>query len=143
MSTTVGETPTEPEVDPVAVALAEAAANPGLGGGELSDRQRADLRREIGGCWSVGSASTAALNTTVTVEWVINPDGTIVGSSFELVDFSGGAQADADVAYRIARSAISRCQRADGRLGYTLPADEFQEPVRLRLSFDPSEMRLR
>ena len=143
VSTTGGETPTEPEVDPVAVALAEAAANPGLGGGELSDRQRADLRREISSCWNVGSASTAALNTTITVEWVMNPNGTIDDNSVELVGFSGGAQADADVAFNAAFSAIVRCQRDNGRSGYTLPAGEFQEPVRLRLTFDPSEMRLR
>ncbi len=149
---TGGESAAEPDVDPVAAALAEAAASAsadptpsvqGLQGGDLSDGQKADLRREIRNCWSVGSASTAALNTIVTVEWVINPNGSIDGGSFEMVAFEGGSRADADVAYRMARSAISRCQNDGGRSGYTLPADQFQEPRRLRLSFDPSEMRLR
>lgn len=151
-SSSSGSSASDPEVDPVAAAIAEAAAASsaetstevaGLAGGTLSDSEKADLRREIRNCWSVGSASTAALNTIVTVEWIMNPNGTIDSNSFDLVSFSGGAQADADVAYRMARSAIARCQTAGGRSGYTLPAGEFQEPVRLRLSFDPSEMRLR
>ncbi|KAG1713648.1 hypothetical protein GQR58_002116 [Nymphon striatum] len=149
--TAVAQTPTEDAVDPVAAALAAAGAadtpaptpNPGLSGGELSDGQKADLRREIRNCWSVGSASTAALNTTVVVEWTMNPNGSIDGSSFELVSFSGGARADAEVAYRMARSAIARCQNDSGRNGYSLPSEQFSEPQRLRLAFDPSEMRLR
>jgi hypothetical protein len=151
--TVEAEVPTEDVVDPVAVALAEAGAaetqeptpneTTGLAGGDISDGQKADLRREIRGCWSVGSASTAALNTIITVEWIMNPDGSIDGGSFDLVAFEGGGQADADVAYRIARSAIARCQRDGGRSGYTLPSEQFTEPRRVRLRFDPSEMRLR
>lgn len=148
------EAPADDAVDPVAAALAEAgaadtptppAADPttGLGGGDISDGAKADLRREIRNCWSVGSASTAALNTLITVEWVMNPDGTIDASSITLTGFEGGGQADADVAFRIARSALVRCQRDGGRTGYTVPAEQFQQARRLRLTFDPSQMRLR
>lgn len=143
--------------DPVAAAVAEAAAQaaqstetaasndptPGLGGGDISDGAKADLRREIRNCWSVGSASTAALNTLITVEWVMNPDGSVDANSIQMVGFEGGGQADANVAFRIARSAIVRCQRDGGRSGYTVPADQFQSARRLRLQFDPSQMRLR
>ena len=140
----------EAEVDPVAAALAEAtaaastpAATQGLAGGDLSDGQKADLRREIGGCWSVGSASTAALSTLITVEWVMEPNGSVDTGSIEMVGFEGGSQADANVAFRIARSAIVRCQNDGGRSGYSLPPEEFNEARRFRVTFDPSQMRLR
>lgn len=155
----VAQTPTEDAVDPVAAALAAAGAGtpatppteptpptaptPGLGGGDISDGQKADLRREIRGCWSVGSASTAVLNTRVTIEWNMNPDGTIDGGSFDMVGFEGGSQSDANIAFRIARSAIAQCVRHNGRNGYTLPQEEFQNVRRLRLTFDPEQMRLR
>ena len=156
----VAETPADDAVDPVTAALEEAGAGetqatpatdptpptnptPGVSAGELSDSQKADLRREIRSCWNVGSASTAALSTRITVEWIMQPSGAVDVASIQMIGFEGGGQSDANVAFRIARSAIARCENQGNRRGYTLPPDQFQGPVLLRLTFDPSEMRLR
>ncbi|MEL6958619.1 MAG: cell envelope biogenesis protein TolA [Pseudomonadota bacterium] len=129
------ETTSEPALDPTPTV--------GANGGDLSAGDRASLLRQIGGCWSVGSLSTAALNTRVTVQWAMDAGGILDVNSIEMTGFEGGSSADAAVAYRQARSALVRCQNANGRQGYDLPQEQFQTRRILQLTFDPSEMALR
>lgn len=146
---TASEEPTE-EVDPVAAALAEAVASEtaseptaGVSGGDLSDAAKTSFLRQIGNCWNVGSASTGALQTRVTVGFSMTPDGLLDANSIRLLGFTGGSQADADVAYRIARSALVRCQTDAGRAGYDLPQDQYDLWRNVELTFNPERMRTR
>ena len=141
----------EPEAseaaDPVAEALAETAADPnpqpsaGIAGGQLSDAAKTGFLRQIGRCWNVGSASTAAQRTKVTVGFSMTENGRVNTSSIELLGFEGGKQADADVAYRMARSALLRCQNETDGAGYDLPADKYDQWRNVELTFNPENMR--
>ena len=146
------ETPTEDAVDPVAAALAAAGAvdtpadtptpTHGLGGGDISDGDKANIMRQIGQCWTLGAVSSAAMRTSVTVRFSMNAGGVLDTGSFEMTSFAGGTAADAEVIYRAARSALVRCpQGQSGR--YDVPAEQFQTRRDLQLVFDPSQMALR
>lgn len=146
-SETSGETSTETEIDPVAAALAEAAAanptpTPGLGGGDISDRDKANILRQIGGCWNLGAVSSSAIRTSVTVRFSMDAGGVLDTGSFEMTSFSGGSAADAEIVYRAARSALTRCPQGNSR-NYDVPEEQFQTRRDLQLVFDPSQMALR
>jgi hypothetical protein len=93
---------------------------------------------QVAPCWSVNVGSRAA-NVAVTIGMELLPDGKVVASSLELVDFEGGNQSDANVAFQAGRRAILRCQKD----GYDLPEDEYHLWRNLEIKFDPSEMRKR
>ena len=119
------------------------APNPGLGGGDISDGDKANILRQIGSCWSLGSASTTAMRTSVTVRFSLEAGGGLDASSIQMTDFNGGSAADAEVIYRAARSALVRCNNSGNRQGYDVPAEQFQTRRDLQLVFDPSQMALR
>jgi hypothetical protein len=147
----VVETPTEDAVDPVAAALAAAGAvetptptstptpTPGLSGGQLSEGDKTGFLRQIGGCWNVGSMSTAAQSTIIVMTFDMSQDGKPVSGSESLESFSGGDATDADVVFRTARSALFRCVRD----GYELPREQYAQWQRVELTVDPTQMRLR
>ena len=115
---------------------------PDLGDRDLSDRDKANIMRQIGQCWALGAVSSAAMRTSVTVRFSMNAGGVLDTGSFEMTSFAGGTAADAEVIYRAARSALVRCpQGQSGR--YDVPAEQFQTRRDLQLVFDPSQMALR
>ena len=138
------DTPTE---DAVAQAVAEAAAEAppqptaGVAGGDLSDAAKTSFLRQIGNCWNVGSASTGAMQTKVTVAFSMTEDGRVDTGSIRMLSFEGGSQSDADVAYRMARSALVRCQNDGGRSGYDLPDDKYDQWRNVELTFNPENMQ--
>lgn len=147
--------PDAPAVDPVTAALNDAGAgdpqpapqptpsSQGLGGGDISDGDKRSILRQIGGCWTLGSASTAAMRTQITVQFALLPGGEIDVGSIRMTSYSGGSATDADVIYRASRSALIRCANDGGRQGYDVPAEQFQTRRDLQLVFDPSQMALR
>ncbi|MGJ8609949.1 MAG: cell envelope biogenesis protein TolA [Octadecabacter sp.] len=142
-----------PAVDPVAAALAAAGAvesstqpattTPGASGGQLSNSDTASLLRQIGNCWILGAVSTAAMSTSVTVQFAMDAGGILDTNSIQMTNFSGGSAGDAEVIFRVAKSALVRCRNDGGRTGYDVPQEQFQTRRDLQLVFDPSDMRLR
>lgn len=121
----------------------EPSVNTGLSGGQLTDSQTASFLRQIGSCWTLGAISTAAMSTSVTVQFSMDTGGVLDTGSIRMTAFAGGSAADADIIYRAAKSALVRCRTADGRTGYDVPEEQFQTRRDLQLIFDPSDMRLR
>lgn len=116
------------------------APAPGAGGGELSQAATDGFLGQISQCWSIGSASTAVLQTQVTVAFSMTEAGLVDTGSIRMIGYSGGGQAEADIAYRIAKSALVRCQNFGGRSGYDLPRDQYNLWRNVELTFDPVNM---
>ncbi|SLN49886.1 cell envelope biogenesis protein TolA [Pseudooctadecabacter jejudonensis] len=141
------------DVDPVAAAVAEAASQateptpptpateptPGLGGGELSEGDKAGFLRQIGNCWNTGTLSTGAQNTIIVMAFAMTPEGRPVTDSISLDSFTGGSAADAEAAFQTARRALIRCTDE----GYDLPRDQYSLWQRVELTVDPTAMRQR
>ncbi len=130
-------------VEAAVAAATEAATAPpqtgNQGGGELSADAKNGFLRQIGSCWSVGSAGTDVLSTVVTVGFSMTEDGRPDTNSIRLVSFTGGTQSSADIAFRIAKSALVRCTRD----GYDLPRDQYETWRNIELTFNPERMRTR
>ncbi|MEM8729610.1 MAG: energy transducer TonB [Pseudomonadota bacterium] len=126
--------------DAVAAALGQAGApssaptGPPLTGGE-----REALRVAVSQCWSVGSLSSAALETTVVAGVSMTPDGRPVTNSIRLLSWSDGTEAAAQQAFGAARRAIIRC----GQQGYPLPADKYEQWREIEMTFNPEKMQYR
>jgi hypothetical protein len=149
------ETPAEapetvdPEAEAIAAALAEAVSEAGAGEGAgatdapqgppLTAGEIGDMRFAVQSCWTIGSVSTEAMSTVVTVRVTMNPDGTPDVGTIRMTGFTGGSDAAAQVMFRAARSAIVRCTRE----GYPLPPEKYDQWRDLELVFDPNGMRLR
>ncbi len=97
------------------------------------------LRVAIKKCWNLSTVSSAAMQTTVTVQLRVLQDGTPDGASIRMTGFTGGSEATAKPLYEAAYRAIVRC----GKDGFPLPADKYDTWKELELVFDPSGMRLR
>lgn len=111
--------------------------------GTLSQSVKTGFLRQIRGCWNMGSASTAVLNTKVTLAFSMGRDGQVNIGSIAMISFEGGSRSDADIATRIAKSALIRCQNAEGRSGYEMPADKYDQWRNVELKFNPDKMRQR
>jgi hypothetical protein len=117
------------EASDTPVAGAGTAANgPPLTFGE-KDALRADVQR----CWNQGAISTDATRVVVTVRVQMSPDGRPGG--MELLSAEGGDDTAVAVAFRTARSAISRC----GANGYALPAEKYEQWKVIDMIFDNKE----
>lgn len=132
--------------DAIAAALAEAnaeAASSGQGsaptGPPLTSGEKDALRISVQQCWNVGSLSTDALRTTVTVYVLMNEDGKPDNGSIRMLDYSGGPEAAANQAYEAARRAIIRC----GSSGFDLPAEKYSHWREIEMVFNPENMRIR
>ncbi|KPP84912.1 MAG: Cell division and transport-associated protein TolA [Rhodobacteraceae bacterium HLUCCA08] len=112
----------------------------GLAGGTLSASVLDGFKGQIRECWSLGSVSTTVLATRVTVAFSLTEAGMVDTSSIRMIEFEGGSQADADIAYRAARSALVRCQSYGSRSGYDLPGDQYDLWRNVEIVFDPSTM---
>ncbi len=93
----------------------------------------------INRCWKVGTMSTEALNTTINIRVEMNEDGKPDYSGITLTGYSGGSEAAAQVAFEVARRAVTLC----GKQGYDLDPAKYAQWNVLNMTFDPSGMRMR
>lgn len=145
----------EPAADPLAAAIADAVADavvsnvsdaaettpdgtvPPISGGA-----REGFISAIRGCWNVGTTSSEALRTTVTVSFTMDQNGYPDAISFRLVSSEGGSEAAVRAAYDAARRAVMRCA-TQGRDGYDLPIESYPLWREVEIRFNPDGMRLR
>lgn len=137
------DTAASAEQDTPARPSEQAADADGIGaapvGPPLTGGERDALRLAVQRCWNLGTASTEALRTTVTVYLRMAPDGRPEAGSLRLAGFSGGSEAAARIAYDAARRAILRC----GQSGYDLPPEKYAQWQEIEMVFRPDGMRLR
>jgi hypothetical protein len=139
------ETPTDPATDQAALdaALAEAQAaeeTPAQPAGPpMTGSEKDAMRVAVSTCWNVGSLSSAALETEVTLGLTVAQNGVPDAGSIRMLGFTGGTEAGAQQAYEAARRAIIRC----GARGFPLPPEKYDQWRELELTFDPSGMRMR
>lgn len=144
-----GEAP-EPSEDALAAALQEAMAGevaeePEAGTGvaesgpPLTGGEKDALVVAVKQCWNVGSLSTDALRTVVTVSVSMAPDGKPDSGSIRMIGYEGGDEASAQQAYEAGRRAIIRCAGD----GYPLPAEKYEQWKEIEIVFNPEKMRLR
>jgi hypothetical protein len=136
--------------DAIAAALAEAMAatettseTGGTGtaasGPPLTSGERDALRIAVQQCWNVGSLSTEALRTTVTVGVSVARDGRPEGGAIRMISAEGGSAEAARQAFEAARRAIVRC----GASGFPLPAEKYDHWRDIEMTFNPESMRIR
>ncbi|MEY3306068.1 MAG: hypothetical protein RLZZ413_106 [Pseudomonadota bacterium] len=140
-------TPEEDSIaDAVAAAVSEADAEPAGNNGTvenagppMTDGEKDALRVAVQACWNVGSLSSDALLTTVTVGVTVAQDGIPDVASIEMISFEGGTEASARQAYEAARRAIIRC----GATGFQLPPDKYEQWRNIEMEFNPERMRIK
>lgn len=136
--------------DAMEAALAEALSGeqsdepaPGAGaadsGPPMTDGEKDALVVAVKQCWNVGSLSTDALRTVVTVAVSMGQDGKPDAGSIRMVGFEGGDETSARQAFEAGRRAIIRCAGE----GYPLPADKYAQWQEIEIVFNPERMRLR
>ena len=96
------------------------------------------LRMAVQQCWSVGSLSSVALETTVVVAVSLSQDGRPVTSSIRQIGSEGGTAASVKQAFETARRAIIRC----GARGFQLPSDKYDQWKDIEMIFNPVKMRI-
>ncbi|MEO0771728.1 MAG: energy transducer TonB [Pseudomonadota bacterium] len=137
--------PTEPERDAVEDAIAAALggtdeqSQAAPSGPPLTSGEKDALRVAVQQCWNVGSLSTDALNTVVTVSMSMSQDGRPDAGSIEMLSASGGSGAAASQAFEAARRAIIRC----GANGFPLPVEKYDQWRNIEITFNPENMRIR
>lgn len=107
--------------------------------GKLTAGEKDALQLGVAPCWNVGSLSSDALMTSVTVEYTIGQDGIPDVDSITMIGFEGGTEASARQAYEAARRAIIRC----GAKGFQLPPERYEQWRNVSITFDPDRMRIR
>jgi hypothetical protein len=137
--------PVAPQRDAVADAVAAAVAETSRptpaapSGPPMTDGEKDALRVAVQQCWNVGSLSTDALRTTVTVAVSLSRDGRPDNGSIRMIGFDGGSQASAGQAFEAARRAIIRC----GANGFRLPVEKYDHWRDIEMVFNPERMRIR
>ncbi len=129
-------TPAEPEPAPstddaVAAALADAAPS-GDPGPPLTGGEKDNLRVAVRDCWNVGSLSTEAKNTVVTVYVSMQQDGRPDAGSIRMIGFRDGSESAANQAFQAARRAIIRC----GARGFPLPVEKYAQWREIEMTFN-------
>lgn len=112
-------------------------SRPAMNEAPLSQGERARLAISVQQCWVVDVGSPEA-ETTVTVSFRMNLDGTVNAESIQLMSHDASDEEIAERAFLSARRAILRCQRA----GYPLPEGKYEDWKEMELTFDPTQMRL-
>lgn len=143
---TPAATAPDPVADAVAAAVAEAAETPSAVsrpdvpvGPPLTASERDGLRVAVQQCWNVGSLSSDALRTTVTVAVEMEQSGRPVINSIRMIGSEGGSDAAARQAFETARRAIIRC----GSAGFDLPVEKYAQWRDIEMTFNPERMRIR
>ena len=110
-----------------------APTGPPLSAGEIGD-----VKSAIGRKWSLGTASTDTMRTTIVVRVSFDPSGKPV--DIELLESDGPSQAATDTAFSAARSAIIRAYREGG---IPFPPEKYETWKVVDFVFDPNGMRFR
>lgn len=90
-------------------------------------------------CWNVGSMSTDALHTTVTIGVSMGQDGKPDAASVHLIGSEGGDDTAVQQAYEAGRRAIIRCAKD----GYDLPSEKYAQWKEIEIVFNPEKMRMK
>jgi len=106
-------------------------------GAALNSGEVDNLRRVIEPLWSIGSLSTDAARVVVTMRIQLSQDQKI--ESVEMVDFTGGSEANAKLAFEAAKRAVIR----GASKGLGLPPDKYDTWKSMLFTFDTSQGRLR
>lgn len=129
------------DADAIAAALAEAGAaitsSAVPSGPPMTAGEKDGLRVAVGKCWNLGSSSTDALSTTVTIGVSMTPEGK--PSAVRLISSSGPSDIGANIAFEAARRAVLNC----GRNGFPLPPEKYDQWSEIEMVFNPDGMRLR
>jgi len=132
--------------DAVAAALSEAAAEPAgtngtveNAGPPMTDGEKDALRVAVQACWNVGTLSSDALKTSITVGVTVALNGVPDAASIRMIGFEGGTEASARQAYEAARRAIIRC----GTKGFQLPPEKYDHWRNIEMTFNPEKMRIK
>ena len=132
--------------DAVAAALSEAAAEPSgtngtveNAGPPMTDGEKDALRVAVQACWNVGTLSSDALKTSITVGVTVALNGIPDAASIRMIGFEGGTEASARQAYEAARRAIIRC----GAKGFQLPPEKYDHWRNIEMTFNPEKMRIK
>lgn len=141
----------EPAVDPAAEAIAAALAevtaeysgvedggNTAPQGPPITSGEKDGLRVAVSACWIVDTGSQSA-DVTISISVAMNPDGTVVPGSLELIGAEGGSADAQRSAFEKARRAILRCEKG----GYPLPPEKYEQWKDIVMVFNPDGMRLR
>ena len=141
----------EPAVDAaaeaIAAALAEATSedsgvedggNTAPQGPPITSGEKDGLRVAVSACWIVDTGSQSA-DVTISIGLSMNPDGTVVPGSLELIGAEGGSDDAQRSAFEKARRAILRCEKG----GYPLPPEKYEQWKNIEMVFNPDGMRLR
>ncbi len=136
----------------VAAALEEALAGeasdtPAAGAGEavngppMTSGEKDALVIAVKQCWNVGSLSTDALGTVVTIGVSMERDGRPVASSVRLIASQGGDDRAVQQAFEAGRRAIlnPRCSRD----GFPLPPEKYEQWREVEIDFNPEKMRMK
>ena len=134
--------------DAVATAVSEAdpsASDAGTAGADaptgppMTEGEKDSLRVAVQTCWNVGSLSSDALRTTVTVAVSVAQSGVPDAASIKMIGFEGGNDTAARQSFEAARRAIIRC----GATGFKLPADKYEQWRNIEMVFNPERMRIK
>jgi hypothetical protein len=99
----------------------------------LNTAERQVIATTVAACWNVGSMSADAKETSVTVAFELNLDGSLVQDSIRLLVAEGGNERAAQEAFEAARRAILRC----GAQGFSLPQEKYEQWARIEMNFIP------
>ncbi|WP_076979412.1 hypothetical protein, partial [Brevirhabdus pacifica] len=108
-------------------------------GPPLTAGEKDGLRFAVSQCWNLGSSSTEARRTEVTVAVTMDETGRPVANSIRMLGFQGGTEDGARVAFDAARRAILRC----GAKGFDLPPEKYAQWREVEMTFNPDSMRIR
>ncbi|SLN50955.1 hypothetical protein [Roseisalinus antarcticus] len=122
--------------DAVAAALA-AATSAAAPGPPLTGSEQEGFRVAVHECWDVDAGSQAA-RVVVTVAFSLSQQGRVEGDVRRLAA-SGGPEAAQESAFQAVRRAVLRCQNYNGRTGYELPPEKYDQWRDVELTFDPSD----
>ncbi|HEY9038794.1 MAG TPA: energy transducer TonB [Roseovarius sp.] len=131
--------------DALAAALGAASETPAPAapsapaGPPLTSGEKDGMRIAVQNCWNVGSLSSDALATTVTVAFEMSQDAKPIDSTIRMIDSTGGSSGAAKQAYEAARRAIIRC----GARGFALPVEKYASWRNVELTFNPENMRIK
>ncbi|WP_113911981.1 energy transducer TonB [Roseovarius dicentrarchi] len=130
--------------DALAAALGAASEAPAPStaapaGPPLTFGEKEGMRIAVQSCWNVGSLSSDALATTVTVAFEMSEDGKPINGTIRMIASSGGTSGAAKQAFEAAQRAIIRC----GGRGFDLPVEKYASWRNVELVFNPENMRIK
>lgn len=116
----------------VAVAPAPVVAEAALDRAAIASQITGAIRN----CWNIDDLSDAAMAVSIWLAFDTTPEGEVVRSSIEMIEFSGGTQEAADEALGPAFRAIMRC----GADGLDLPEDTHAIWQRVEVQFEAASV---